>query len=116
METIAENILSPKFIQEELTEKVRLALARKWTVPILNYLHDHVTGVGFRTIDVEVLGKEGSGSTTRSTLKTLIQMGWVEQKKRGPYKLTALGSAALTYAHSGDELTSNGNKGEGDSR
>jgi len=115
METIAENILSPRFIQEELTEKVRIALARKWTVPILDYLHVHLAGAGFRTIDVEVLGKEGSGSTTRSTLKALIEMGWVEQKKRGPYRLTDLGSTALAYAHRGNELASNGNKGEGHS-
>ncbi|MFQ6060549.1 MAG: hypothetical protein ACE5KV_04510 [Thermoplasmata archaeon] len=114
MENVAEKILSPRFIEEELTDRIHEMLARKYVTAILRYLKDHPEGVGFRQIDVEVVGAKGSVSTTRNTLKDLIDVGWVEQKEKSPYFITEKGKEALIYSRKGEGLISNGNGGGGE--
>lgn len=106
MENFAEKILTDRFIEEELTTRIHEILGRKYTVPVLEYLGGYPEGVGFRELDVEAVGRNGSSATTKATLDELIQVGWVEHENRLPYHITPIGREALAYAKSGESLLS----------
>jgi DNA-binding HxlR family transcriptional regulator len=115
MQNVAEKILSPIFIQEELTDEIHKLLGRKYTIPILKGLAKANEGLGFRWIDVEIVGTDGSGSTARKTLTDLMEVGWVKQKgQRGMYHITDRGRKALSYANEGEKKVSIRNDGVGE--
>ncbi|MCJ2669155.1 MAG: hypothetical protein LN416_01415 [Candidatus Thermoplasmatota archaeon] len=113
MENVAEKILSPRFIQEELIESIHEILKLKYSVPLLRALNDAPNGRGYRWLDVKVVGVDGSGATARPTLNKLIEAGWVKQEPRKPYFITDRGREALAYYDQMEGLLSSGNDGEG---
>lgn len=105
IENIPNKILTNRVIQEELTDRIHETLGRRYSVRILEYLNNCPKGAGYREIDVNVIGACGSGSTARATLKDLMSLGWVKQRRsRAEYELTDKGRLALEYAMQADRL------------
>src|SRR5437867_11495828 len=116
--TSAKRILSPRYIQQELTDEVHKLLGLTYTRPILEALAKSQSGLSFRAIDVGVVGTSGSAGTASATLRKLADAGWVEKKeneKTGDtrYHITNRGREALQYAKQGDGLAPSEIQGRG---
>jgi DNA-binding HxlR family transcriptional regulator len=103
---------------QELTDEVHKLLGLTYTRPILEALIKQPTGLSFREIDVGVVGSSGSAGSAASTLRKLIDPGWVERKeneKKGDsrYYITKRGREALAYAKEGDDLVPPAGDGQG---
>ena|SRR2546422_6809462 len=114
----AKRILSPGYILQELTDEVHKLLGLTYTRPLLEALAKQPTGLSFREIDVGVVGSAGSAGSAASTLKKLIEPGWIEKKGNGTkgdsrYYITKRGREALAYAKEGDDLVPPEGKGQG---
>lgn len=109
MEAAARRILSPKFIEQELTDEINKLLGLKYTRPILETL-EKCDGLPFRALEVRVIGEHGSANTASRTLKKMIKIGWVENISY-TYCITKRGREALSYAKQGDVLIPEETKG-----
>lgn len=104
MEAIAERILKPEFILQELTEEIHRLLGRKYARAILEGLEAKPNGMSFRCVDVNIIGEVGSPASASKTLKKLVAAGWVENKD-GLYLITDRGHQTLSYARQGDSIS-----------
>lgn len=109
MEAAARRILSPKFIEQELTDEINKLLGLKYTRAILEAL-EKCDGLPFRALEVRVIGEHGSANTASRTLKKMIAFGWAENNSY-VYCITKRGREALSYARQGDTLSPGETKG-----
>lgn len=99
-----KGILGRKHILLTMTEEIHALLGKKYTIPILRELK-HSGPLGFREIDVKVVGATGSSNSTRSTLVELMNAGWVgQEKRRSKYIITDLGQQVLAYVAEGEKI------------
>jgi len=86
----------------DMVGEVHALIGKKYTLLILRALKTDGP-LGFRRMDVNIVGPNGSTRSTRSTLSDLIKVGWADQEgPRGKYFITPRGSEALAYAERGE--------------